>query len=908
MADHVLLSLAGVLLMKILLSTAVVSATAGDVLHVRERLVADNATEIVLADARNTNQPILLSGGGAYAWQFFPVTYGEGTSQRLLVVLSTLFNTTILWMANRNHPVSSNATLVILRHPSSRLVLRDGNGTVVWSPSATNISSITMNNTGNLYILDDESTNPQWQSFDDLSDTILTGQRLRVNHTITASLSWDDWSSGHYMLREEPGGIVFYASFDAQQNMVPYALQNYVEANTSLASALHSACNHTDIIYNEDFSGFTLAQEGAASPQCLKEQNYIPKTRGFIFTSRFSGEGFRFARLTPDGDITSFFISNSTGFQLDSQLLVGHYGTSCKLPSYCGVNALCSAVQTCSCPQLFEAIDPNDATQGCRLQTPLNCSISMEHQFLQVQGSDYFANQYHPPRSFADKAEDCTNLCLQNCSCTAAFHNNETGACYLYEQVRTIDYLSNPSVNAFLRVSSLPAVPGEGGNASSSRWVIIGVSIGSSVLAIILVGLLTWIWRKRLEGNEESDTEEEAFLGALPRLPPRFTYAALEKATEGFSKTLGSGASGAVYEGFLDFHSAAARTRAQHDLVRVAVKKLTTSSCTITIGNASKTQFRAEVATLGNINHVNLIQLKGFCAEGPHRILIYEFAENGSLDKWIFPRQNMGSPRAEAIVLPWDVRYKIAVDTAKGLAFLHEECRDKVVHFDVKPQNILLNAKFRAKIADFGLSKLMATHQGSIEQSMMAMRGTPGYMAPEWFYNLPITEKSDVFSYGMVLLELVGGRKNLNTAAETIDNWYLPAWAVKQAKGGAILDVVDNRLMDYLSSQPHEERDRALTKMKRLINVAFWCIQVDASTRPTMTTVVLMLEEYLQVPDPPLGTTYAAFTCSSSSSKHSVWLHSRATPEDHIPPPYALSNSSDAKSCAVEMDSMLSPR
>jgi serine/threonine protein kinase len=188
---------------------------------------------------------------------------------------------------------------------------------------------------------------------------------------------------------------------------------------------------------------------------------------------------------------------------------------------------------------------------------------------------------------------------------------------------------------------------------------------------------------------------------------------------------------------------------------------------------------------------------------------------------------------------------------ARGLAFLHEGSREKVVHLDVKPQNVLLDANFRAKLSDFGLSKLI-DREGETNQTITAMRGTPGYMAPEWFLNLPITEKSDIFSYGMVLLELVGGRKNLNLAMGSEDGWYFPAWAVKQAESGDIVSVIDKQLLEEVK----DNYAIATESMKRLIHVAFWCIQENASSRPAMSTILLMLEQHLEVPDPPLELTY----------------------------------------------------
>ncbi|MCO5579685.1 hypothetical protein L7F22_033543 [Adiantum nelumboides] len=887
--------------------------------------LSSKSTAIPLAHAGNTSRAILLSRNAAYSWQFFP--YNGNRTQLLLVVLSTLVNTTVVWIANRDRPASPNASL-LLELPSRSLALREANGSLIWSPSVQNISSIVMNSTGNLYILAGSAAGVEWQSFDAPADVFVPGQRLRTNHTATASLSWNNWASGHYTLKANPGGAVLYATFDAQQTMVPYTILNYINPglDSTLDGSLHSACNHTTILYNQDASGVTLEQDGPVSSQCLKED--INAFHGIEFATRMRGDGYRFLRIMPTGDINSFFLSKSNGLRLDNELFKGFYSTYCRLPSYCGVNSLCSSTETCTCPRLFEAIDPSDSTQGCRLQAPLNCSIFRQHQFLPINGSDYYANTYLPPHKKVASPTDCTDLCLQNCSCTAAFYHNETGDCHLYDQVRTMQYGSNPLVTAFLRVAFLPASDQDSGNRPFSRKLIISVSVGAAAVTVILVGLAGWISRRltmKARPHEDSDSEEETFLEGLPGLPPRFSYKDLHDATEGFSKQLGKGGSGAVYEGNLPFPAASAadkkvpESRKQQHLVKVAVKELTLSEYS-NIAAASKRHFRAEVATLGNLSHINLVQLKGFCAEGMHRLIVYEFMENGSLDQWIFPSSSTRKVAAAA-VLPWEVRYRIAVDTARGLAFLHEECRERVVHLDVKPQNILLDAGFRAKLADFGLSKLM---ERGHSQTVTAMRGTPGYMAPEWFLNLPITDRSDVFSYGMVLLELVGGRKNLNTAAPTSEEWYFPAWALKQAGSGQIAEVVDKHLLAQLHSQntvPAYQsgisgdingptlagaattvRAVGLEKMERLINVAFWCIQEDATSRPSMTTVVLMLEEHLQVPDPPLEMAYvprraqptrAPFNTSSSSYSTGTVARSSSNTSAHAP---------------LEVTSLLSPR
>ena len=280
--------------------------------------------------------------------------------------------------------------------------------------------------------------------------------------------------------------------------------------------------------------------------------------------------------------------------------------------------------------------------------------------------------------------------------------------------------------------------------------------------------------------------------------------------------------------------------------------------------------------------------------------------ENGSLDRWIFrnnPRTTVEKNEDQTHILPWEVRYRIAVDMARGLAFLHEGSRDKVVHLDVKPQNLLLDANFRAKLADFGLCKLI-DREGGKNQTVTAMRGTPGYMAPEWFLNLPITEKSDVFSYGMVLLELVGGRKNLNLAMGSEDGWYFPAWAVKQAENGDIMSVIDKQLLEEVK----DNYEVATESMKKLIHVAFWCIQENPSSRPAMSTILLMLEQHLEVPEPPLELTYVLRRQSRPDPSNTNSTSSSAISRSSTPISTSSSNITVAHSRLVDSMSLLEPR
>ena len=300
------------------------SATIPDLLSIPDR----NTT---IATAQNTSLQILLSQDGSFAWQFVPY---KNNTQRLLVILSTLFNTTVIWIANRDHPVSPNATLNLI-YPSRQIILQDHtsistninantknnnnhrSSNVVWS-SPPGIYSVLMNSTGNLVMQDDRNST-LWQSYDHPTDVVLTGQSLRPNHTVTARLSLDDVSTGHYTLKEEIGGPVLYATFDQQQTNIPYAVViTYTQGlSGDLNGALNSACNRTVLIYNADGSAVTLEQEGSViTPQCQAETEGFT-IHGITFSTRLGGSGFRYLRLMPTGNIDSFLLSHD-GFSRNS--------------------------------------------------------------------------------------------------------------------------------------------------------------------------------------------------------------------------------------------------------------------------------------------------------------------------------------------------------------------------------------------------------------------------------------------------------------------------------------------------------------------------------------------------------------------------------------------------------------
>ncbi|CAM8995805.1 unnamed protein product [Rhodiola kirilowii] len=366
-----------------------------------------------------------------------------------------------------------------------------------------------------------------------------------------------------------------------------------------------------------------------------------------------------------------------------------------------------------------------------------------------------------------------------------------------------------------------PKKEGQKKKEGASVEVIVGCVVGGVLLGFLLLCFL--IGRKK-----KDDADEEKYLDQVPGMPARFSYEELKIATEDFIKKLGEGGFGSVFEGKLS------------NGTHIAVKVLDG------VGHIKKS-FLAEVETIGSVHHFNLVTLIGFCAEKSHRALVYEYMPNGSLEKWIF------KPKAENM-LDWKQRRKIILDIAKGLSYLHEDCRRKIVHLDIKPQNILLDEKFNAKVSDFGLSKLIDKDQSNV---MTQMRGTPGYLAPEWL-NSVITEKVDVYSFGIVVLEILCGRKNLDRS-QAEEEMHLLSLFKSKGEENLLLDLVDKCSEDM---KVHSE------EVVKMMSVAAWCVQSDFAKRPSMSVVVKVLEGVMDV-DKSMDYTFVANTeYFKTSSKH----------------------------------------
>ncbi|GKV00907.1 hypothetical protein SLEP1_g13517 [Rubroshorea leprosula] len=330
--------------------------------------------------------------------------------------------------------------------------------------------------------------------------------------------------------------------------------------------------------------------------------------------------------------------------------------------------------------------------------------------------------------------------------------------------------------------------------------------------------------RKRSAPQHASGLDEE-----ILRNINLFTYKELRSATDNFdlSNKIGRGGFGTVYKGILK------------NKIQVAVKKLSAES------KQGVREFLTEIKTISNVKHPNLVELIGCCIEEAHRILVYEYVENNSLDRAL-----LGN-RSTDINLDWGKRSAICKGIARGLAFLHEELVPHIVHRDIKASNILLDKEFNPKIGDFGLAKLFPD---DITHISTRIAGTTGYLAPEYALGGQLTMKADVYSFGVLILEIISGRSSSIANRGGTEKYFLE-WAWELHEEGKLVELVDPALGEYSEEE-----------VTRYIKVAFFCTQAAANRRPLMNQVVDMLSKNIKLNEKVL-TAPGFFNDGASSSK-----------------------------------------
>ncbi|XP_058779979.1 G-type lectin S-receptor-like serine/threonine-protein kinase At2g19130 [Vicia villosa] len=753
------------------------------------------ALTTISTDQSLSGDQTLISKGGIFELGFFKP--GNTSSNYYIGIwYKKISQQTIVWVANRDNPVSDKNTAT-LKISDGNLVLLDQSSKQVWStnmsfPKSDSVSAILLDS-GNLVLRNrpnDDASDPLWQSFDHPADTWLPGGKIRLDNKTKKPQYLTSWKN-----KEDPATGLFSLELD------PKGTSSYL------------------ILWNKSEQYWTSGAWNGHIFSLVPEMrlNYI---YNFSFVSNENESYFTYSVYNPS--YISRFVMDISGQikQLswlenikEWNLFWSQPRAQCEVYAFCGAFGSCTenSKPYCNCLSGFEPKsqsdwDLEDHSGGCIRKTRLQCESSdnskgVKDRFRPIPN---MALPKHAQSVRSGNAEECESICLNNCSCSA-YSYDSNGCSVWFKDLLSLQQLSTDDSSGktlFLKLAASEFKDDKKGNG-----VIIGIALGAIVGVGILLALLLFVVFRRRKRTVGTGKPVEGSLVA-------FGYRDMQNATKNFYEKLGGGGFGSVFKGTLA------------DSSLVAVKKLESVS-------QGEKQFRTEVSTIGTVQHVNLVRLRGFCSEGTKRMLVYDYMPNGSLDFHLFMKKDT------SVLLNWKLRYQIALGIARGLTYLHEKCRDCIIHCDVKPENILLDTDFCPKVADFGLAKLVGR---DFSRVLTTMRGTRGYLAPEWISGVAITAKADVYSYGMMLFEVVSGRRN-SDPSEDGQFTFFPTLAAKVViEGGSVITLLDHRL----------EGNGDIEEVARIIKVASWCVQDNENERPTMGQVVQILEGILEVNLPPI--------------------------------------------------------
>ncbi|PKA52625.1 Receptor-like serine/threonine-protein kinase SD1-8 [Apostasia shenzhenica] len=763
--------------------------------------VSSSAATLNLSQPLISDGQILISTNGTFALGFFKPFNSSNRYVGIWYNGISSINNTVVWVANRRNPIPhSNGTFSLTADGSLRI--SDRNSTIFWSsPSASKTFANPMAqllDTGNLIVVE-EAADPNagllWQSFDHPTNTLLPGMKLGSNlktglsRNLTSWLSPSDPSPGNYTMAIDIRGVP--------------------QLVTTGAGSIWLWRGGT-------WNGFGFT--GAGPDQFYDIGLYRQFTSVFNITEEeiyycFNMIGNAISRVTlePDGMAKRYeWVASSGKWNIDWFAP----RDACDHMSECGANGVCNwsnSPNICSCLDGFVARNPanwgrQNWKDGCVTRTPLECGANgTNDEFALVRG----AKLPDTAAATVDMSLDldgCRSRCSTNCSCRAyasADLSRGGRGCILWtaeiEDLRVYD-----SGGQDLYVRSLLSQ-----NGSKRKSWVFAVAAVAIVLFLLFISLCIFmVWKHRqgatspkrgdemmreLEGGQEVNSDLSLF---------QFTQ--ILDATNNFSNEnkLGEGGFGPVYKGKL---------LGGQD---VAIKRLSARS------GQGLEEFKNEILLIANLQHRNLVKLLGCCIHGEEKMLLYEYMPNKSLDLFLFD-QEQGSK------LEWSRRFQIIDGVAQGLLYLHKHSRLRVVHRDLKASNILLDADMNPKISDFGMARIFTANEAqAITRRIM---GTFGYISPEYAFKGLFSVKSDVFSFGVLLLEIVSGKRNAGFH-EFGSSSNLLAYAWELWKEGTWMELVDPALGGQFR---HDE-------VARSIYVALLCVQEGPEDRPVMSEVVAM--------------------------------------------------------------------
>ncbi|CAH1449865.1 unnamed protein product [Lactuca virosa] len=808
---------------RFLLAEATISVLLLVSLHIHKIRTAE--IDVISYSRFLTEADTLVSPAGIFELGFFKPRSSE--NKYIGIWYKNISVKTVVWVANRDLPVTGASSGMLKIVSPGTLVVMNGPNDVVWSSNSTSSANaiVQLEDTGNLVVKERINDKILWQSFDYPTDTLLPVMQFGRN-----LLTGKEWKLSSWKSDQDPAPGEFTWSTDTSGYP-----QNLLKQGTSVKFRAGP------------WNGVWFSGGSGFNRNIIKPDMIINETE--VVYRYFIVDSSVVSRITLNsfGQLERRVWDDDKKWQLTLQLPKD----ICDTYNICQAYGACTAstTQICVClderrfvPRNQKGWERANWSDGCVRRTPLDCKNGTDgfirYSYLKLPDTQisWF--------NMSMTTKECEAKCLKNCSCTAYANTDVrqkgSGCLLWFSELKDIRVsFEGNGQDIFVRMASSEL---EKKGRENMKIILPVVFLG-----VLLIGLSsTWLrykWRKR---HHAQPTREGEFLhvGESKRDAmelPLFSFSTIAKATANFSQEnkIGEGGFGQVYKGMLE------------EGLEIAVKRLSKTS------SQGIDEFKNEVICISKLQHRNLVKLLGCSIQRDERLLIYEYMPNRSLDSSIFDK-------TRSMLLDWSMRFNIIKGIARGLLYLHQDSRLRIIHRDLKASNVLLDLDMNPKISDFGMARSFGGNQTQANTERVV--GTYGYMSPEYALDGVFSIKSYVFSFGVLVLEIVSGKKNRGFIHPEHDNNLIGhAWRMHNEDRS--MELIDTTLGQSVNS----------LEAIRSIIVGLLCVQQSPEDRPNMSSVVLMLgnEGALLKPKQPaffternlLGADFSSSsTCPTSST------------------------------------------